>query len=97
MEVDYFTRAWSDRTRGNGFRLKESRFKLGIRKKFFTARVVRNCVRLPRKAVAVVSLEMFKIRLDGAQSNLFYWEVLLPTAWGWNLKVPSDPNHSMIL
>jgi len=34
-----FTRAWSDRTKGNGFRLKESRCRLDIRKKFFTTRV----------------------------------------------------------
>ena len=65
-----FTGAWSDRTRGNGFRLKEGRFGLEIRKKFFTVRVVRHWHRLPREVVDDHSLEVFKARLDGALSNV---------------------------
>jgi len=65
-----FIRACSDRTRGNGCKLKEGRFRLGIRKKFFTVRVVRHWNRFSTEAVAAPSLAVFKARLDGALSNL---------------------------
>ncbi|KFQ92178.1 hypothetical protein Y956_00126, partial [Nipponia nippon] len=54
----------------NGFKLKEGRFRLDMRKKFFTVRVVRYWNRLPREAVDAPSLEVFKAELDGALSNL---------------------------
>ncbi|KFV09984.1 hypothetical protein N340_12540, partial [Tauraco erythrolophus] len=54
----------------NGFKLKEGRCRLEIRKKFFTVRVVRHWHRLPREVVDAPSLEVFKARLDEALGNL---------------------------
>jgi len=78
------TRAWSDRTRGNGFKQKEGRCRLDIRKKFFTLKVVRPWLTLPREAMAAPSLAVFKARLDGALSNLGWWKLSLPMVGCWN-------------
>jgi len=65
-----FTHTCSDRTKSNGFKLKEGRFRLGIRKKFFTMRVVRHWNRLPREVVDIHSLEVSTVRLNVALSYL---------------------------
>jgi len=79
-----FSRACCDRTRGNGFKLKEGGFKLDRTQKFFTLRVVRPWPRPPREAVATPSLAMFEARLDGPLSTLGWWKGSLPMAGDWN-------------
>jgi len=64
--------------------MKESRFRLDLRKKFFTVRVVRHWNRLSREFVDAPYLQAFKARLGGVLSNLVYWKVSLPMAAGWN-------------
>jgi len=52
-----FSRVSCDWTRGNGFKLKEERFRLDKRIMSFTVRVVRHWHRLPRDEVGAPSLE----------------------------------------
>ncbi|KFZ57489.1 hypothetical protein N338_08269, partial [Podiceps cristatus] len=54
----------------NGCKLKEEKFRLDIRKKLFSLRVVKHWKGLPREVVDAPSLETFKVRLEGALSNL---------------------------
>jgi len=52
------------------FKFSKGRFRLHIRKRVLTVRVVRHRHRLRRDVVDALSLEVFKVRLDQALSNL---------------------------
>lgn len=63
--------------RDDGFKLKEGRFLLDIKKKFFTMRVERHWNGLPKDDVDVPSLKTFTARLDGALATQVEWKVSL--------------------
>jgi len=71
----------SDRTRGDGQKLKYRRFSLNIKKQFFPVRVTEHWHRLPREAVECPSLEKFQSRLDIVLGNHLYVALLVQGGW----------------
>jgi len=77
-EVDFglFPQVASDRMRENVFKLCQGRFRLDVRKNFFTKKVIEHWNSLPGEVVESLSLEVYERSVDVALRDMVY-------GWTW--------------
>jgi len=76
--TDFFTQVDSNRTRGNGFKLKVRRFRLDIRKKILHTEGGEALAQVTQRGCGVSSLEIFRSCLDVVLHTLLW---VGPNGW----------------
>lgn len=66
MRVRLYIQISRDKMKENGLKIHQGRFRLCIRKEFFTERVIKHWNSLPREVVEYSSLQLFKRPIDVA-------------------------------